>query len=347
MNRNQKTVALHVVFWIVYTTIFTFVEGGYQNHFKEAFFLELAHLPLRLIVVYLNYFLLLPKFLEQSKYINYISYTLLSVIAASFLQRAFLHFLVNPVLFPNWLDGGLLVWYRVLQAGMLMASPLIFVIGFTLAARWVNLVKRTERLEKEKKEAELKLLKTQLNPHFFFNTLNSLYGLAQEKSDKTEQVVLKLSDLMQYMLYETDQALVPLSKEIAYIKNYIELEEIRYDNRFTCNMSLSGDTKSAMIPPVILLPFIENSFKHGINKESKDSWITIFISVEDGELDFTLENSLPKDQNLSESERPKKGGLGIKNVKKRLKLLYPGSHTLETGKAGGQYRVSLHINLNS
>ncbi|MBO6525261.1 MAG: histidine kinase [Balneolaceae bacterium] len=342
-NTCIRTLLFHILFWVVYTLIFTFVEGGYQNQFREAFLIEVAHTPVRFAVIYFNYFFLLPKYLEKARYIEYLGFTLLTLFVGSLAQRYLMGAYFNPIIFPDWHNTGTFAFFRVLQAGIIIASPLIFIIGFTVISRWVSLSKQTADLEKEKKQAELQLLKNQLNPHFFFNTLNNLFGLAQEKSDLTERVILKLSDLMSYVLYETDQTFVSLNREIAYIKNYIELEKIRYGDRFTCNFSLSGNVTNKKIPPMLFLPFVENAFKHGINQESKDTWINIQVNISDEKITFELENSLPKVPSIRTEESNLKGGIGIRNVRRRLELLYLENFVLDTYLNQKSYRALVEI----
>lgn len=318
--------------------IFTFVEGGYQNNFREAFFIELAYLPMRVCVAYLNYFYLSRKYLLKGDYKGYVGLTILSIIVAALVQRCITYYYIYPLLFPDWDAGSYWQAYRLVQPAMIITSPLIFIMGFSIASKWVSLERRTELLEKEKLKAELSYLRSQINPHFFFNTLNNLYGLAQEKSDKTAEVVMKLSILMNYILYEADQEQVPLSKEVEYIKNYIELEEIRYGNRFESSLIVQGDLSSLQIAPLLLLPFVENSFKHGVNRESEGAWISIKLTYKDNQLDFSISNSL-----LTEDNPQASGGLGLNNVVKRLNLLYPSKHQLVYGPEGDTYKVQLTI----
>lgn len=337
---GKKAVFFHILFWIVYMAIFTFIEGGYLNNFDDAFFIEVAYLPVRLLVAYLNYFFLLDRYLLKGKYTNYILSTLLSIVIAAIIQRFITYYLVYPLLFPDWDKGSYWQAYRLVQPAMIITSPLIFIIGFSIASKWISLERRAELLEKEKLKAELKYLRSQINPHFFFNTLNNLYGLAQEKSDKTAEVVMKLSVLMNYILYEADQDQVKLEKEIEYIKNYIELEEIRYGDRFESSLTVQGDISSTSIAPLLLLPFVENSFKHGVNRESKGAWIYIKLSIKDKQLSFDIENSLLANDHTLES-----GGLGLDNVVKRLNLLYPNQHELIYGPDENSYKVQLTITL--
>ncbi|MEQ6166019.1 histidine kinase [Ekhidna sp. MALMAid0563] len=334
----NKAVAGHVLFWVLYMGIFTFVEGGYSNQFEVAFYMELGFLPFRLVVVYVNYFFLLPRFLQDRQFTNYILKTLLFVIVASFLHRAFMYFYLNDILFPNWNPGGFPRPYKLVQSAMIITSPMIFLIGIEVLLRWLDSERRAEQLAGEKLKAELSYLRSQINPHFFFNTLNNLYGLAMKKSDKTPEVVMMLSELMSYVLYEADKEHVPLTMELEQIERYIRLEQIRYENRFKVEFQTEGDIDHVSIPPLILLPFVENSFKHGINRSSKEGWIAMVVSVSDDSLDFTIRNSIPI-RGLEKEE----GGLGISNVKKRLELLYDDNQKLEYTEKENEYIVKLTI----
>ncbi|WP_424963667.1 sensor histidine kinase [Ekhidna sp.] len=334
----KKTIAGHVLFWVIYMAAFTFVEGGYSNQFAVAFYMELGFLPFRLAVVYINYFFLLPRFLEDRKLGKYLVQTIFFVAIASFMHRAFMHFYLNDILFPNWNPGVFPRPYKLVQSALIITSPMIFLIGIEVLLRWQHSEHRAERLAGEKLKAELSYLRSQINPHFFFNTLNNLYGLAMKKSDKTPEVVMKLSELMSYVLYEADKEKVPLVKELEQIERYIALEQIRYENRFRVDLQTEGEIERVTIPPLIFLPFVENSFKHGVNKSSKDGWISITLKVQE-ELIFSIRNSIPKKTDGNE----KTGGLGISNVKRRLDLLYPGKHMLTCKEEEGEYIVNLTI----
>jgi LytS/YehU family sensor histidine kinase len=320
--------------------IFTFVEGGYSNQFDVAFYMELGFLPFRLVVVYTNYFLLLPRFLQKRELSRYLLQTLVFIVIAAFLHRAFMYYYLNDILFPNWNPGSFPQPYKLVQSAMIIASPMIFLIGIEVLLRWLDSERRAERLAGEKVKAELSYLRSQINPHFFFNTLNNLYGLALKKSDKTPEVVMKLSELMSYVLYDADKDLVPLTKELDQIERYIALEQIRYENRFEIVFDTHGDIEHFSIPPLILLPFVENSFKHGVNKSAKNGWVSVNVSVSDEQFKFNIHNGVPA------KTEPKKSasGMGISNVKKRLRLLYADKHELECIEKENEYIVNLIIN---
>lgn len=341
--RLKKEVYLHILFWVVYMSIFTFVEGGYSNQFREAFYMELGYLPLRLITAYTNYFWLLPRFLLKRKISDYLFYSILSICVASLINRLLFYFYLSEIIFPGWDQGSFFQAYKFLQSAMIITSPVIFLIGLVIMGRWVSIERKAEQLASEKLKAELSYLRSQINPHFFFNTLNTLYGLALKKSDHTAEVVMKLSELMSYVLYDADKDSVALEREIEQIERYILLEQIRYENRFKTELEIKGNVESYQIPPLILLPFVENSFKHGVNKSSKDGWISTRIAVEGDQLHFVIKNKvfeqLEKDGD--------KNGVGIKNVEKRLKLLYPDDHSLSYEKVEDLFVVELIIKKNA
>lgn len=335
----KKEAIWHVLFWIIYMAIFTFVEGGYSNNFDTAFYIELGFLPFRLSVAYLNYFWLLPKFLLNRNIVQYILYTLLCIALAGFFHRVFMYYYLNGILFPGYDAGTFPVPYKLLQSSVIITSPMIFLIGLVVIKRWASSERKAEQLENEKIKAELGYLRSQINPHFFFNTLNTLYGLSMKKSDQTPEVVMKLSELMSYVLYEADKEWVLLSDELDQIERYISLEQIRYEDRFHTEIEVSGDPELFRIPPLILLPFIENSFKHGVNKSSKDGWISIEIEVDNEQLRFSIKNKVFDNSSKIDDG---KNGLGIKNVRKRLDLLYE-EHTLICQEQKGMFVVELVI----
>jgi hypothetical protein len=199
---------------------------------------------------------------------------------------------------------------------------------------------RWRQAEKEKLNAELSYLKAQINPHFLFNTLNSIYSLAIEKSDQTPAAVVKLSGMMRYVISDSAHHLVSLSKEIDYISNYIELQKIRFGNAVPLSFRVNGVYAGEQIAPLILISFVENAFKHGVNA-AEDSDIRIEINIILHQLHFTAFNNKVTVQIMPED----KGGLGIENTRKRLELLYPGRHTLEITDDPDYFSVSLLLQL--
>jgi sensor histidine kinase YesM len=213
-----------------------------------------------------------------------------------------------------------------------------------------KIVEQQSQLEREKEqqltleftkkitEMELQLLKTQLNPHFYFNTLNNLYGLAMIAPKKAPDAILKLSDIMEYVIYDCRNDKVPLGKEIKFLQSYIELEKLRYDDNVRISISVTGQPDNRAISPMLLIQFVENGFKHGIEKEKSNSYLHINIHVHNGSLEYESVNSI-------NGQTWKSGGVGLTNVRKRLDLLYPQKHDLQVVRGDHEFRVKLQLTL--
>jgi LytS/YehU family sensor histidine kinase len=214
-------------------------------------------------------------------------------------------------------------------------------VTLRLVRQWYQEKERQQRLEKEKLMVELQLLKSQLHPHFLFNTLNGLYAFSLEKSDKAPLIILKLSSLLRYILYECNAPLIPLSTEIDIIRSYLHLESMRFGGRLDCSLQFTGDLDNKLIAPLILLPFVENSIKHGTSQRLETSWLSLHLHGGANMLSFNLINSRDDQQPTTGNA----GGLGLGNVKKRLELLYPGAHTLKCTADEDVWQVSLSIRL--
>jgi len=199
--------------------------------------------------------------------------------------------------------------------------------------------KRMHLLKEQRLQMELENLKAQINPHFFFNTLNNIYSLAQQQSQLTTEMVSRLSDLMRYVLYETGQDCVPLEKELDFIKNYIQLEKIRHDENVTVNFEWQGDATGKYIAPLILIPFIENAFKHGLQQETQQGFAEIVMVLEGNELTTEIKNSKPCGKETN------KAGIGLANARKRLELLYPSRYMLVIDDTEHYFDVSLSLHL--
>ena len=198
-----------------------------------------------------------------------------------------------------------------------------------------------EIIEKEKTNAEIQYLKAQVHPHFLFNTLNNIYSFALNKSPLAGSLVMKLYDTLTYMINDCKADLVPLEKELKMIENYIGLEKVRYGDRLEMQLEITGDYKNKLIAPLLLIPFVENSFKHGSSKMLKHPWIKLCISIKENELYMNLSNSRP----LQVSSVNSRNGIGLKNVQKRLQLLYSGKYELLLQPTDDEFSVHLQIPL--
>jgi two-component system, LytTR family, sensor kinase len=214
-------------------------------------------------------------------------------------------------------------------------------IAIKLLKYWYTNQKAQQILTQEKLQAELKFLKTQIHPHFLFNTLNNLYALTLKKSDKAPGTVLKLSELINYMLYECKSDEVELSKEIKFIRNYIDIEKMRYGDKLDVDIRVSGDVGDRKIAPLIILPFVENCFKHGASEDLQQSWVKVTIDSHPDHVVIKVENSKSADNHSNPVQNYE--GIGIQNVKRRLDLLYPGRHELKIMNGEETFLVILSI----
>ena len=197
-----------------------------------------------------------------------------------------------------------------------------------------------QKLIKETAIAEMQLLKAQVHPHFLFNTLNNIYSFALNKLPEAGDLVLKLKDTTKYMVYECDTALVPLQEEIKMLEDYLELERVRYGKRLKIEINIDGECENKMVTPLLMIPFVENSFKHGASKMLKDPWIELSIQADENILHFTLANNKPADKGITA-----KKGIGLSNVKKRLELLYTQNHLLLIESTENTFTVNMQIPL--
>jgi LytS/YehU family sensor histidine kinase len=220
----------------------------------------------------------------------------------------------------------------------------IFLGMIRFAVGWFEFEAKQKSVENERLTAELNFLKSQINPHFLFNTLNNLYYLAYSQSANTTEVIAKLSQMMRYMIYDSNYPLVPLSKEIEYMENYISLERLRLNDQIPIKFTLEGgNPQDFLIAPLIFITFLENAFKHGVINNHPEAWVNISIQIKGTECVYRVENSkIP----FSKPEAEHKSGIGLQNVKRRLELSYPGKHSLTVENRKDRYSVQLNIQLS-
>lgn len=209
---------------------------------------------------------------------------------------------------------------------------------------WFKQLREKQELETQTMQSELRFLKSQINPHFLFNTLNNLYALTLKKSDKAPEIVIKLSEMMRYMLYECNEKSVPLHKEVNYLKNYLDLEQLRQHDNIQINFRVDGHVSDQQIAPLLFIPFLENSFKHGLNTQLKDGFVNIHLQVAEKSVDFKIENS--KGQTVARPDNRPSGGIGLVNVRRRLNLLYPERYHLKVSNTPNTFAVHLTIQMD-
>lgn len=321
----------HPVFWV----LSIYAIGDYfaiSNLLKfiDFFYALLFHIPL-FFLVYMNLAVLIPKFLQKGKYISYALLAIILVNASYGLHELTFEFLL-PLL-PTEYYMVSFTDYEVLVTIFLIY--LVLTTLLKLSKSWYQL----QRVEKEKLSIELNSLKSQVNPHFLFNSLNSIYSLALAKSDQTAETVLELSNLLRYMLYEVGEDKVELSKEIEMLENYIELQKLRSDQSTKITFNVAGNPGQHKIAPLLFFPLVENSFKHGVKGVSDSAYVDISLNVENG-IAFTIKNNKGK---VDDMEEGKYGGIGLENVKRRLALIYEGKHQFQIKETDTDFEVKLKI----
>ncbi|ASZ12734.1 histidine kinase [Chitinophaga pendula] len=336
----------HIVFWVCYLLACTGVHADGDESFLRYLQYEAQWLPAAITVVYVNLYVLYPWLFVRKHYVAYAIVTLLLLFAGSLCSRILIEWYLEPTFFADTTHvDDIFVWYMLFKGMLWFLSPVVL---FTLLLRVFRQSYEQEQhhqeMIREKLQAELNFLKAQVHPHFLFNTLNNLYSLTLTASPVAPQVVLKLSDLLSYMLYDTQSGSVPLSTEIAHIRNYIELEQLRYGHRLDVSLNISGDISGQRVAPLLLIPFVENAFKHGVSQEMDQAWITIDIKLKEGWLILKVENS-HADMAEASSATLVKNGIGLQNIVRRLELLYQHAHELVLRKESGRYIADLRIKM--
>jgi two-component system, LytTR family, sensor kinase len=290
-------------------------------------------------------YIILPRYFSKNK--NWLITTVFLLLFISFIA------LINYLFFVMVFSISTRLGYFAKMPDMDFIIPIwgrqvLFnyptVVGFALAIKllknWYLKQKEAAQVAREKINAELQLLKAQVHRHFLFNTLNNIYSFILNDSPAATEAIKKLSTLLRYIIYECNQPLVKLEKELKMIKDYIDLEKIRYGESFNMSVQIQGNPVNKMICPLLLIPFLENSFKHGASQMLTHPWVNLDIVIEDEDLYFNLSNSKPT---LTEKSVTK--GLGLSNVKKRLSILYPGTHSLNIAEDVMSFSVSLKVPL--
>lgn len=340
----QRKWLYHLIFWIAYFLFAALISLSIHRIFNGNFYWKLLTLvPPDMLLVYWNIYGLIPALLFKRKFFFYF----LSLAISIFLQSALgiwlhrLYALSGTEAFANVKDFNV-------RNFSIQALNAIYLLGLTMGLKFVKdrMLQKELLQEKEKQhtEMELSLLKSQLQPHFFFNTLNNLYSLTIQKSDLAPEVVLKLADLMSYMLYESGAPTVALGKEILHLENYMAIEQLRFGQRLTVLFEKEGLTEELKIPPLLLFPFVENSFKHGFRHTIGAGRIEIALQAEGAHLFFRISNPVEREAGR-ETEGPvsDSAGIGLKNVIRRLDLLYGSRYTLDLVQAENIFSVHLKI----
>jgi len=328
----------HAFFWLVLLVVLIILNDKSAG-FLYTVGMEFINVGFYAVIVYFNLYYLIPKYLTGKTFILYGALLILSSMIITPIKVLFfsLLFMSEPLIKSSFIQNQNFIFLSTFFVGG--ASTIFKIIN-----DWLKHQRERKELHQETLQSELKYLKTQINPHFLFNTLNNLYALTLKKSDKAPEIVLKLSEMMRYMLYDCNERRVMLLKEVHYITNYLELEKLRQGKSFKINFEVDGHVQDQKIAPLMFIPFLENSFKHGINNALSEGYVDIKLHVQEDNIKLNIENS--KAPTLPAQNHGKKsGGIGLNNIKRRLNLMYPNNYYLDIKDNPDNYKVYLSINL--
>jgi hypothetical protein len=352
---SRKTISIHLIFWLGYYVLLIFIFSGREIP-ERAWRIGLLHILPQMAIAYANMEWLIPRFFMRKQYLQYTVGVVLCFVAL----YGYYEWLY-PIIHQNWLPPtleprprfrhfeGATPFRRMIERGMRMGmivnfSQALMVFSLSTAYKVFQIAQKREKeaalLKSENLQSELRFLKSQINPHFLFNALNNIYTLSLIGSEKTPEMILKLSDMLRYIIYDCSGDRVSLSKEVDYIRNYVDLQRLKDDN-INIKLHIVLSDRKATIAPMVLIPFVENSFKHSKVEDTATGWIKIQLHVQDSILTLNVSNSRP----ASNYTKDKTGGVGLENVKRRLELTYPGRHRLQVRAEDQAYHAELTITL--
>lgn len=350
---NIKRIILHLGFWLFYLLLNGYVEVALVNYsyfdlpFWERMYKGFAVQFLVLIpVIGVTYFImyyLLPRHFAEKAYLRLALEGGAALVLAIIFYRLILIHIIYPFVYEEAYEAQSFwaMFPRHVWTLLDIVSIVAIAVSIKLSRLRLGGVEREKRLIQDKLESELSFLRAQTNPHFLFNTLNNIYALARKKSDQTADVVMGLSKILRFMLYECTTPRIPVCKEIKVLEDYIALEKLRYNERLSVHFDAKVDDPQALIAPLLLLPLVENAFKHGVSETRFDSKVNIQLLLKKEQLYFEIENTKEPEKETPES------GIGLNNIQRQLELIYPGQYDLEIVAEKEIFLVKLQLNLAS
>jgi two-component system, LytTR family, sensor kinase len=346
LRLEKFRVVFHILFWVGIVTYESVVWGLVDGEYSKRLLSSLVDLPVKISAAYFTLYVLVDKFLVRKKYTSFFLLLVASVLVFGLISRTLAYYIIYPIHYPDALGTPLFYAPKILIMIFSIYSLVGILTSFHLIRHWYRnqqaaqeLERSRQALENEMLEAKLKFLKSQINPHFLFNTLNNLYVLALNQSSRTPEIIHRLSELTSYMLHEGNLQQVPLEQEIHYIRNYISLERMRYDNTVDISLNVYDDVTDLSIAPLLLLPFVENGFKHGLSNRLTGGWLRIDLSRQGDVLLIKVENSKAAQQ----KETVLRSGIGLQNVRSRLDLIYGNQYKLDIVNEEEVYLVVLKL----
>ena len=327
MTAKWNNAIFNVGFWLVYFMYEWLAIASVYSEYQRYLINAAVIVPITAAAALFTVHFLFKKLYLKGRVKAFWIGLILSMILFVLLRRAFNYHYTYPKYYPEALET-MSFWFlpKLIIEGVNIYLFVGLYSMFYFIKAWYEQERLANALQKEKTEAELKLLRSQIQPHFIFNTLNNIYSYAVQKSEKTADLIYQLSSFLSYGLYENKTAKVPLVKELEVINSYVELERIRYGDRLDVSINVFDNVDKTLISPLLLLPLVENCFKHGFSSSIEQCWLRMDVSISGDWLTIKIENSLSEAESKTEADN---GGIGLTNVKRRLEIVYPGKHELK------------------
>jgi two-component system, LytTR family, sensor kinase len=333
-----------IIYWLCFFVLISLIESGPQHDYYHAFAANFVSLPLKIIFVSIITDLVAPALFFKNKTTPFLIVYFLLLILASIGIRVVDNYIILDHILTDWQKLPLLDPAPFLYSAIKLQFALAIPFAIKLFLNWMDTQKRNIEISNQKVLTELNFLRSQFHPHFMFNALNSLYSKILSRSEQSADMVLKISSLLRFSLYEATVNSVSLSKEIQYLADYMDLQQVRFQDNVDISFTVEGDPGKLCIEPFLVMPLIENSFKFCQGDENSPAWVSIHIIIEDNWLRVKIENSKGI---LTTGRERNSGGIGQANVKKRLELLYNGNYDLKIADEEDHYFVALKIKLNA
>lgn len=359
MNSGQhwffKYKIYHIPFWAAYHLMWWTLRLGSpiaviaSLAYPQAIFKFTFYLVFQAAGVYLNLYFLIPRFLEKGRYLQYVSLLLITIISTACLITGgyYVGAWILDTPFQELWHLNPANYFSLFESGSLpsTAASMTLAMSIKLTKNWIQTKRREQLLEKEKLETELKFLRAQFNPHFLFNTINSIFVLIHKNPTIASESLAKFSELLRYQLYECNEHQIPLTKEFAYLENFIELQKLRQDGNVETKIDIKQPVNQDLsIAPFIIMPFVENAFKHVSQHKDSSNRIAMRFQLEDRQLQMEVTNTVPP-RNQVANDAVAYHGIGMKNVKRRLELIYHDRYELNITRDADQFSVLLSLDL--
>lgn len=328
----------HVFFWmLLFGLWFFFRHEGYHDQ-RKAFIVTLIKVVDLALLVYITNYVLLPRLFYRKKYGWFFLIFIIMIVTSSVFKMQLIGQITNNPALLNFGDNWKMrVYDNIVPHFFLVIAGAAVKLMFD----YTRMQQRYAEVAKEKAETELSFLKSQINPHFLFNSLNAVYFLISKDNTAARQALHKFSEMLRYQLYEVNDNKIPIEKEVHYLKDYMDLQQLRKDERYSVQFNCEPSVKGFSIEPLLLVPFVENAFKHISHHNEEANYVKVDLTRVNGTFSFTVENS----KEFRSVSTEVSGGIGLPNVKRRLELLYPGKHELRIADTDTSYRVQLNLHL--